>query len=221
MWPTGTWSAYPGVSCGTLEESLLTISWILTSWKGLKRCARLHVQHSTNTIFLAFWFILAVEDGSRSFTGNLLECLGATDITCVCIHKEERLDLWHTSDNTVKCNQLAEMHASHLAYGHGDIRFKRFKIKRTGPGLTMEHMELNGTHYFLSKCAGKPSCWPSVCSLRSRCWWRRISMTSSLSLMSLVEWASARQQLHRTERHNAWYCSGYELPAWLLFFHAA
>jgi hypothetical protein len=76
-----------------------TISWIFTSWNGLKRQACVCTCREP-----------------------LLESLRTVNITGVRIDKQEWLDLRHPGDDAANGNELSEMHAFDFAYGHRDVR---------------------------------------------------------------------------------------------------
>jgi hypothetical protein len=74
-----------------------TISWIFTSWNGLKRQARVCMCREPLMLFLAHSF---------SFWQSA----------------KKWLDLRHPGDDAANGNELSEMHTFDFAYGHRDVR---------------------------------------------------------------------------------------------------
>ena len=83
--------------------------------------SRLHVQRALDVVPHAFVLILAVSNGSKLLSGNLLESLRTANITGVGVDQQKWLDLRHPGDDAANGNELSEVHAFDFAYGHRNV----------------------------------------------------------------------------------------------------
>lgn len=85
------------------------------------------MQRAIDSVLLTLILILAVDDRSEGFVGDVLESFGSTDIAGVGIDLEEWLDFGNTCNNSAYCDEVAEVGSANVPNGENLVAFKRLE----------------------------------------------------------------------------------------------